>query len=170
MNSRPDTRTVHTDDGRSFVLRELRADDVPALQRAFRRLTPEEIEYRFFYRSRELPASVMAQVRGLDTAREAAFVLEDAGEIRAVADLHAERPDSREAEFGLIVGKAVSGHGLGRLLLLRLLDEARRRELATLVGSVLASNARMLDLCHRLGAEATPDPDDPSVLTVRFAL
>lgn len=162
------TETVRAADGQQFVLRALRADDLPALNRAFQRLTPEEIEYRFFYRSRALPASVQAQVRNLDPALDAGFVLEAAGEIRAVADLHLETPTSPEAEFGLIVGQAVAGRGLGGRLLQRLLDEAHRRGV-TLVGLVLRDNGRMLELCRRLGGTMETDPDDPQVLRVRFA-
>lgn len=164
----PFAETIRFDDGRAFTLRALRADDLEALRRAFLRLTPEEIEYRFFYRSRELPASVQAQVRGFDPARDAAFVVDDGREIRAVADLHMQRPDAREAEFGLIVGKAVSGHGLGWRLMQRLLGEAKRRGLTTLRGSVRADNARMLELCRDLGAAIAPDPDDSGVREVRF--
>jgi acetyltransferase len=163
------TETIRLGDGRRFVLRPLRTDDLEALRRAFLRLTPEEIEYRFFYRSRELPASVMAQVRDLDPARDAAFVVDDAGEIRAVADLHADHAGAHQAEFGLIVGKAVSGHGIGRRLMLRLLEEAKRRGLAWLVGSVRADNARMLELCRDLGATITKIADEPGALCVRFA-
>jgi acetyltransferase len=166
--TRQSAETIRFDDGRDFALRPLHPDDLEALRRAFLRLTPEEIEYRFFYRSRELPASVQAQVRGLDPAREAAFVVDDGRDIRAVADLHMQRPDSREAEFGLIVGKAVSGHGLGWRLMQRLLGEARHRGLTALRGSVRTDNARMLELCHDLGATITPDPDDPGVHEVRF--
>lgn len=160
---------VHADDGREFILRALRSEDLPALHRAFRRLTPEEIEYRFFYRSRELPVSVQALVENLDPARDAGFVLEAAGEIRAVADLHLDSPGAPTAEFGLIVGQAVAGHGLGRLLLQRLLDEASARRV-DLLGLVRSDNARMLDLCRRLGGVATTDKDDPRVRHVCFAL
>lgn len=170
MNPAAPGEAVRIADGRGFILRPLRADDVGALQRAFRRLTPEEVELRFFYRSRELPASVQAQVQDLDPARDAGFVIDDAGEIRAVADLHAEHPDAHEAEFGLIVGKAISGHGLGKLLMQRLLDEARKRGLANLRGSVRADNARMLELCRDLGATVAADPDDVSIRSVAFAL
>lgn len=163
------TETIQLDDCRRFVLRRLRPGDLEALRRAFLRLTPEEVEYRFFHRSRGLPASVQAQVRGLDPARDAAFVLEDAGEIRAVADLHVDRRDAAEAEFGLIVGKAIAGRGIGRRLMLQLIDEARRRGLAALYGNVRADNARMLELCRDLGATITPVADDPGVLCVRIA-
>ena len=169
MTSIDTGQSIRLDDGRAFTLRALRTDDLEALRRAFLRLTPEEIEYRFFYRSRELPASVQAQVRGLDPARDAAFVVDDGREIRAVADLHMERPDAHEAEFGLIVGKAVSGHGLGWRLMQRLLGEARRRGLTALHGSVRADNARMLELCRDLGATIAHYPDDPGVRIVRVA-
>ena len=169
MNPASTSETIRLPGGRQFVLRPLHTDDVAALRRAFLRLTPEEIEFRFFYRSRELPASVTAQVRDLDPARDAAFVIDDAGEIRAVADLHAEHPDSDAAEFGLIVGKAISGHGFGRLLMQRLLAEAWQRGLVRLRGSVRADNARMLELCRDLGATIGADPEDSSIRSVTFA-
>lgn len=162
-------KAIRLDDGRSFVMRPLRANDIDSLRRAFLRLTPEEVEYRFFHRARELPASVMTQVRDLDPALDAAIVVDDGGEIRAVADLHLAAPDAREAEFGLIVGKAISGQGIGRRLMLRLLEEARRRGLASLVGTVRADNARMIELCRELGATITRIPDEPNALRVKFA-
>jgi len=158
---------IRLDDGRTFTLRALRADDLDALRRAFRRLTPEEVELRFLHQSRELPAFIESEVRELDPARDAAFVLEDAGEIRAVADLHVEPSDPARAEFGLIVGRAIAGHGLGRLLLERLLIEARSRGL-TLRGIVRRDNARMLDLCRALGGAAAIEPGEPGLMAVRF--
>lgn len=162
-----DPQIVHTDDGRSFVLRAMRPDDLDALRRAFRRLTPEEVELRFLHRSRELPAFIENEVRELDPARDTAFVLDDGGEIRAVADLHVEPSDPSQAEFGLIVGQAIAGHGLGRLLMQRLLTEARQHGL-TLNGIVRRDNRRMLDLCRALGGTAAVAPDDPTLMTVRF--
>lgn len=169
MNPAATSETIRLPDGRRFILRRLRADDAEAMRRAFLRLTPEEVELRFFHRSRELPASVQAQVQELDPACVAAFVIDDDGEIRAVADLHADHPAAREAEFGLIVGKAISGHGLGKLLMQRLLEEARLRGLASLRGSVRADNARMLELCRDLGATVSADPGDLSIRSVAFA-
>ena len=162
--------TIRLDDGRTFILRALRTNDLEALRRAFRRLTPEEVELRFLHQSRELPAFIESEVRELDPAREAAFVLEDADhEIRAVADLHVEASDPTRSEFGLIVGHAVAGHGLGRRLMERLLEEARSRRLM-LHGIVRRDNARMLDLCRALGGIATVEPGEPGLMAVRFDL
>lgn len=166
--SAPETQTVRIADGRGFLLRPLRPDDLDALRRAFRRLTPEEVELRFLHQSRELPGFIENEVRELDPARDAAFVLEDANnEIRAVADLHVEPSDPTRAEFGLVVGQAIAGHGLGRLLMERLLIEARRRRLA-LLGIVRRDNARMLDLCRSLGGTAAVEPGELGLMAVRF--
>jgi acetyltransferase len=162
------SEVIRLPDGRGFLLRPLHSDDLAALQRAFHRLTPEEIELRFLHQSRELPAFIADEVRTLDPERDVAFVLEDAGgEIRAVADLHLEDAGVPEAEFGLIVGQAIAGHGLGTLLLRRLLAEARRRGLV-LRGHVRRDNVRMLELCHALGGSAAVAPDEPELLSVRF--
>lgn len=162
------SETIRLDDGCTFVLRALRTDDFEALRRAFRRLTPEEVELRFLHQSRELPAFIEREVRELDPARDAAFVLEDAAnEIRAVADLHVDPSDPTRAEFGLIVGQAIAGHGLGRMLMERLLIEARGRGL-TLHGIVRRDNARMLDLCRALGGTAAVDTGEPGLMAVRF--
>lgn len=164
-----EVENIQLDDGREFLLRPLQPGDLDALRRAFRRLTPEEVELRFLHQSRELPAFIENEVRELDPVRDAAFVLEDSNhEIRAVADLHVEPADPARAEFGLIVGQAVAGHGLGRLLMQRLLTEARHRGL-TLHGVVRRDNARMLDLCRSLGGTSTSEAGDPELMAVRFA-
>lgn len=160
-------QTVRLADGRTFTLRRLAIDDVAALRRAFHRLTPEEVELRFMHQSRNLPDFIEHEVRALDPAHDAAFVLEESGEIRAVADLHTARSGAREAEFGLIVGRAIAGLGFGTLLLQRLMAEARTRGV-DLVGLVRRDNGRMLDLCRTLGGDVHNDADDMSLLRVRF--
>ena len=42
--------------------------------------------------------------------------------------------------------------------------------LLVLVGSVLAENVRMLNLCRDLGFEVAPDPDDSTVMSTRLVL
>ncbi|MGH8111129.1 MAG: GNAT family N-acetyltransferase [Rhodanobacteraceae bacterium] len=162
------SETIRLDDGREFTMRALRKDDLDALERAFARLTADEIRFRLLEYARELPRSIVAQVRKLDPERLVAFVIDDGGEIRAVADLHIEPPDAHEAEFGLIVGKAVSGLGLGRRLMARLLAEAHRRGITAVTGCVSAENARMLRLCRDLGGSIIPFATDLSLKTARF--
>src|SRR6516165_12830491 len=41
--------TVHTRDGRAFLMRHIQRNDVDALRRGFDSLTPEEIRFRFLH-------------------------------------------------------------------------------------------------------------------------
>jgi hypothetical protein len=47
-------RAFRAADGRAFRLRAIHPGDVPALQRAFARLTPEQIRHRTFHHMNEL--------------------------------------------------------------------------------------------------------------------
>ena len=67
-------------------------------------------------------------------------------------------------------GQAVAGHGIGRLLMLRLLEAARRRGITALTGNVRTDNTRMLELCRDLGAAILPIAEDPGILCARFEL
>jgi acetyltransferase len=52
----------------------------------------------------------------------------------------------------------------------RLFEEARLRGLREMWGTVLAQNALMLELAHRLGAQREAVAGEPDVVRVRFDL
>ena len=51
-----------------------------------------------------------------------------------------------------------------------LIAYAEKEGLRQLSGDVLASNRRMLEHCHALGFEISPDPDEPSIRKMRLKL
>lgn len=141
-----------TSNGRHFTLRPIRGDDVAALLRAFARLTPEQIRLRVFHPMSALSIEAAERLCHLDAATAAAFVVVDAGgEIRGDARLYVQA-DNVSTEFALIVDAALTGIGIGRALLQRLLEESRHRGLCELWGLVLGENTTMLELARRLGA------------------
>ena len=142
-------------DGRSLVLRPIQPDDAPALQRACAKLEPEEVRLRFLHPMSELTDAYARELCTLDPARAFALVIAEPGtpgiaEIGAVARLAFEEPGGN-ADFAIIVGHPLAGNGLGKHLLRRLIDWARRRGLQALQGDVLNDNMAMLHLAHRLG-------------------
>ncbi|HVY65724.1 MAG TPA: bifunctional acetate--CoA ligase family protein/GNAT family N-acetyltransferase [Gammaproteobacteria bacterium] len=146
-------------DGRTFTLRPIRPEDEPALLRAFERLTEDEIRARFFVPMKTLPHVTAARFTQIDYDREMAFVLAEHG-APGVADIHGvvrlvADPDNRSAEFAIIVERALSGLGLGGLLMRRLIDYARSRGIGGLTGDVLPDNAVMLALAASLGFKET---------------
>jgi acetyltransferase len=140
--------------GRKLLLRPVRPEDEPALVRGFGRLTEDEIRSRFFAPMKELPHVTAARFTQIDYDREMALVIAegdgDAAELRGIVRLMAD-PDNARAEFAVIVEHALTGLGLGALLMSRLIDYARAKGIGELFGDVLEDNAVMRSLCRTLG-------------------
>ena len=156
--------------GRTLVLRPIRPEDEPALARAFGRLTPEEIRFRFFIPWKTFSHMVTARFTQIDYDRDMVMILTERGppgttEIYGIVQVNA-LPRGEGAEFAILVEKAMAGLGLGAYLLRRILDYARARGIREIHGDVLADNAAMLGLCRALGFTAATDPVEPSVIRV----
>jgi acetyltransferase len=138
-----------------FRLRPVRPEDAPAFVTFAAHISPEDMRMRFFAPMRELPPSLLARLTQIDYDREMALVLfETGGAMAGVARLAAD-PDGRRGEFAVIARSDLKGHGIGRLLMDRLIDYARSRALAELFGDILAENEPMLALCRDLGCAVT---------------
>ncbi|MGI9486884.1 MAG: GNAT family N-acetyltransferase [Geminicoccaceae bacterium] len=161
-------------DGRKLLLRPVRPEDEPAFHLGFTKLTPEEIQLRFFTPLKTLSHVMAARFTQIDYDREMALVLADegvAGEaaIFGVARLVAD-PDNERAEYAIIVGHDMTGQGLGELMMNRLISYARKRRVGEIQGEVLRKNAPMLGLCEKLGFVQSTVPDDPSIVHVSLDL
>jgi len=170
LPERPHGTTLTLADGRRLRLRPIRPDDVEALRRGFSRLTPEQVRLRVFHMMTELSAEAAERLCNPDPDQEVAYVAVDAeGEIRGEARFHISR-GSGKAEFGIIVDPSLTGMGVGRALMRKLLIAARRRGLKEVWGLVLTENFNMIDFSHRLGAQREPVADEPACVRVRFVL
>jgi acetyltransferase len=56
------------------------------------------------------------------------------------------------------------------MLMRRLIDCGKNREIGELFGEVLAENKSMLRLCEAFGFKKRRDPDEPGVMLVSLAL
>ena len=123
---------------------------------------------------KSLSHGMAARLTQLDYDREMALVLTEPGaagttEIYAVVRLTAD-PDLERAEFAILVRHDMTGHGLGRLMLRRLIDYARGRGIRELYGDVLQDNEPMRRLCKELGFVEKWSLGDAGVLRVSLAL
>lgn len=164
---------VHAQDGRPLSLRAILPTDVAAMQRCFARLSPEEVRRRFLHAMSELPAHMAERMCSVDPAIETAYVLMDntvePPEMRGVGRIYVdEATDS--AEFSVLVENDWSRHGLGALLMQRLVDDSRRRALAELWGYVLHENRPMLSLCQELGFTRKMVAGDPGTAQITLKL
>jgi acetyltransferase len=149
----------------TLLIRPIRPEDAEAHAALFRRLTPEDVRYRFFNMLRELSPEQIVRMTQVDYEREMAFVaVRDAtGETVGVCRLVRE-PNTDRGEFAVVVEPAMKGHGLARRLMGCVMDWGRGRGMTEIIGQVLAENQPMLGFMRRIGATIRRMPDEPDVV------
>ena len=167
-------KRVVTRDGRELVLRQIRADDVAALQRGFTHLSSEEVRMRFLHPMNELPQVFAESLCDLDSSRAVAWVLADPDgvaepEIHAVARAHVDAV-TEQAEFAVVVQQQFCGQGFGTLLTQLAIEGARRLGAVDIWGDILLDNAAMQRLCDSFGFERHMVPHHPGVQRATLAL
>ncbi|GHD62849.1 bifunctional acetate--CoA ligase family protein/GNAT family N-acetyltransferase [Jeongeupia chitinilytica] len=144
-------------DGWRLRVRPVRPDDEAHYLDFFAALTPEDMHFRFFATVRQLPHSQLARMTQIDYDREMGLValVDDEscerrermlGMVQAIAD-----PDNVNAEFAIAVRSNIQGHGLGGILLGRIIDYSRGKGTTRLVGEILRENIRMVALARDCG-------------------
>lgn len=167
--------TVRLPEGRSLLLRPIRPEDEPAFHALFGSLSMEEIRLRFLHYMKVLTHPMAARLTQIDYDRHMALVLTDPPETEGEPELYGvvrigAEPDNRRAEFAILIRKEMTGMGLGRFLMGRIIDYSRNRGMQEIYGDVLGNNRSMLALCKKLGFKTRPDPFDPGVMRVTLKL
>lgn len=161
--------TVAARDGTVIRIRAVRPQDEPLLQDLAAHMNPEDLRLRFFAPVRGLTPAVAARLSRLDYDRDMGLIAEHNGTILGVAHFFADA-DKRAAEYAISVRSDWHGHGVGYLLMTRLIEIAGARGVGELFGEVLRENHGMLEMCHALGFSLTSDSADGTLLQVRKTL
>ena len=138
--------------GTRLPVRLIRPEDAPLVTRFFDGLSERSRYQRFMQHLRELPPAMLARLTNVDNERALALVvLDPEGRELVAVGRYAPSVDDGNAEFALTVADAWQAKGIGRVLLERLCDCARRARYAALYGRILDDNKEMLQLAARLG-------------------
>lgn len=161
-------------DGTAILLRPIRPEDEPRYKEFLTALTPQDMHFRFFGTVRQLAHSQLARLTQIDYDREMAFVAivrDEVGQERILGTVQAMGdPDNISAEFAIAVRSGIQGHGLGGILLQKIIGYCRQRGTAELKGEVLAENTRMLALAKELGFQFRRDTAEAGVVRVNLML
>jgi acetyltransferase len=184
--------------GTLYTIRPIRPDDALMLQDLVKHgMSPESRYYRFANALPELPPRLLARYTLIDYDREMALVAvlkerveaspQPAGPNEEAAATGTEpgtvereriigvaryvtNPDGTSCEFGLAVADEYGSHGIGTRLMMALVEAARAKGLAQIVGLVLAGNSNMLRLMKQLGFTITWNPEEPDFRIAAKAL
>jgi acetyltransferase len=142
-------------DGTRALVRPMRPEDVELEKRFFDGLSERSRYQRFMQHLPQLSPRMLARFTQLDYDRELALVVVKENQVHEnqfiAVGRYAPTADGETAEFALVVADAWQGRGLGRILLERLKQEARKAGYKALYGHILQANHEMLDLARRLG-------------------
>jgi acetyltransferase len=168
--------------GRLVTIRPIHPDDAEMLQALVRSLSPESRYFRFASSLAELPARMLARFTLIDYDREMALVavvktrstdadgrVTEAQRIVGVSRI-VTNPDGTSCEFALLVADDQAGQGLGSRLMLSIVEAARSKGLAEIMGLILTNNGPMLRLMAGLGFSIAAYADDPDFRIATKAL
>jgi acetyltransferase len=158
-------------DGTRVLMRVLRPEDARYYPEFVSHLTLEDVRLRFFTAISELSEDRISELTHLDYNRAMAFIaIDEAADLMlGIVRLHLDA-DRQGGEYAVIVRSALKGHGLGWLLMQRMIDYARTLALTTVHGQVLAENTTMLRMCRDLGFEIADDPRSSGIKVVTLDL
>jgi GNAT superfamily N-acetyltransferase len=136
--------------GCDFNVRPIAQSDADALVRFHGQLSDQTIRLRYFNLHRNLAPEEVAHLVCVDGFNRVAYVVEHEGEIIAVGRY--DRCDKPcRAEVAFVVTDDFQHHGLGPMLLARLVETAKLASIGEFRASVLAENASMLAVFHCAG-------------------
>jgi RimJ/RimL family protein N-acetyltransferase len=160
--------------GRRVLIRPIRPEDGEPLRAAFPLLQPEEVRQRFLHAVSDLSPAMTERLTRPDPMTEFALVAAEPyppGEALVGAVARASIvPGTRDAEFAILVSHYLTGMGLGRHLMRRLVRWAKGRRLERIHGDVLEHNQPMISLAESLDFHREPLPDQPSLVRMVLAL
>ena len=138
--------------GERVLIRRVRPEDMALYPDFLHDVGAEDLRLRFFARIAEFSAAEVDKLSHLDYSHEMAFIAldEDTGQMLGLVRLKDEL-DEKTAEFAILVRSRLKGHGLGWLLMRRVIDYAKEKGLRRVYGDVLVENATMLQMCAELG-------------------
>ncbi|GGZ61920.1 acyl-CoA synthetase [Lysobacter xinjiangensis] len=158
--------------GREVLIRPIRPEDAEPLRAGFALLEPESLRARLAG-GRDLGTADAGRVARPNPRTEFTLVttdLEGPGEavIAAVAHVRTD-PAAHEGAFILLVSRFITGLGMRRYLLTRIVKWARSRRLGLLRGE-LPRDPALLDLASSLGFQLDDATTDAALVQVSLTL
>jgi len=162
-------------DGTEVNLRPVRPEDEPLEHEMLTTVSEETLRSRFFQAVKSITHEMHVRSCNIDYDREMAIAAEvkagDKRKIIGIGRLHVD-PDFKSGEYAVLVHDDYQRKGLGYKLGDILIGIAQDKGLEELYVYVQRSNARMLNVCKKLGftIEKIPEPDQTAMAKLKLVL
>ena len=162
-------------DGTFVRIRQLTPEDCRREKAFLSRLPSEQRRYRFIGLVKPVDDAVVRELTCVDPACEIAlgafvFAPVDGDEIEVGAAHYFADVQGRHCDCSVAVDPSWQKRGVGRALMRRLIDVARRRGIRRMYATNGAGHAGAHSLAERLGFRSRPDPEDPLVTAFELVL
>ncbi|MEO8008599.1 MAG: GNAT family N-acetyltransferase [Betaproteobacteria bacterium] len=157
-------------DGTRIVIRPIRPEDRQIEQEFVHNLSEEAKYFRFFSALHELTERMLTRSTEVDYDQEMALIAastENGHEVEIGVARYVINADDKSCEFAIVVAHAWQHRGIGRTLMICLMQAALSRGLQVMEGFVLAANHKMLGLMNALGFTIEPATGDATLKLVR---
>jgi len=152
--------------GQAISIRPMRPEDLEIETEFVESWSPETRYNRLFSAGSYTSPERLKQITRIDYARDMALIatvmLEDR-EVQIGVARYVRRKDDKTCEFALSVADAWQHRGIGRALMLNLMDAAAAAGIETMLGDILSSNAPMLHFMRSLGFAVETSPEGPEI-------
>lgn len=152
--------------GQAISIRPMQPADLD-IETEFVQAWSAETRYnRLFSAGSHTSPERLKTITRIDYARDMALiatVMLDDREMQIGVARYVRCEDDKTCEFALSVADAWQHRGIGRALMLNLIDSAAAAGIETMVGDILSSNTRMLHFMRSLGFSAAASPDGPQL-------
>jgi acetyltransferase len=164
-----DERPALLVNGTSVLVRPLAVEDLAIYRDFLNQVTASDLRLRFFASMSEVSEEVIAALIHYNPAHAMAWIVidEKLQKILGVGRLHDDK-NGESAEFAILVGSQFKAHGVGWLLMERIVDHAKRKGIKNVHGQVLSENSLMLKMCAEFGFCASATSDDSSIKSVEL--
>ena len=176
---RPATRPERTEvmrlpDRRELWLRPVHPADAAPIAGAFELLGEDEVRKRYLHPVKALNLDYLTQLVNIVPGEAFAVVAAEPlppceALVGALARLTRD-PGNDSAEFAILVSHFVAGQGLGKALMLRLIEWAKAHGIRRIWGEVLDDNTAMIELALALGFRRETSTESANLLHVSLDL
>jgi len=160
-------------DGTPVHIRTVEPTDESLLQELFYRCSEKTIYLRFFHHVKAMPHSQAQQLIDVDYRTHLALVAvvdEDGREVIVGVGRYHLDPASNYADCAFMVRDDWQERGVGRYLVTRLMEVARKRGIEGFTADVLVENTRMMHVFHQCAPGPVSSKMEDGSYHIRFSL